>query len=185
VHHVVTAQRQEQAMTAIHPSPTDTAGRAATTTWSRPGLLFKRLTLLIGAVYFSFVAVTNVVDLVASVGGYHWTVLNSGNVGYIASITKGYSLPGSFDEVAVTLAAVAVGIGAVLFWRAVVRFRGDGSGAREAWWALTWNVLVWLGFIAGTEAFVAYTSESPFRELLLIGLAMAVVVAVVPDDAGR
>jgi peptidoglycan/LPS O-acetylase OafA/YrhL len=64
----------------------------------------------------------------------------------------------------------------------VVRYRGDGTGVREAWMALTWNVVVWLGFIAGTEAFVAYTSESPFRELLIIGLAMAIVIAVVPDD---
>lgn len=149
---------------------------------AQPGLLFKRLTLLIGAVYFSFVTVTNIVNLVATIGGYHWTVLNSGNVAYIESITKSYSLGGAFDDIAVALAATAEAIGAVLFWRAVLRYRGDGEGAREAWTALTWNVLVWLGFIAGTEAFVAYTSESPFRELLIIGLAMAIVIAVVPDD---
>lgn len=44
--------------------------------------------------------------------------------------------------------------------------------------------MVWLGFIAGTEFFVAYQAEGPFRELLAISLLMAVVVAVVPDDAG-
>jgi hypothetical protein len=151
----------------------------------RPGLLFKRLTLLIGAVYFTFVATTNLVNLVATLRGYHWVVLNSGNAAYIASITKDYSLPGRFDEIAVLAAAVAEAIGAWLFWRAVLRFRGNGAGTREAWLALTWNVLVWLGFIAGTETFIAYTSESPFRELLLIGLAMAVVIAVVPDDPSR
>ena len=43
--------------------------------------------------------------------------------------------------------------------------------------------LVWLGFIAGTEFFVAYPSEGPFRELLAISLLMAVAIAVVPDDA--
>ena len=117
-------------------------------------------------------------------GGYHWTVLNSGNAADIGLITKAYSVPHSFDHAAVALDAIAETTGAVLFWRAVVRYRGNGAGVREAWWALTWNVLVWLGFIAGTEAFVAYTSESPFRELLMIGLAMAVVIAVVPDDPG-
>lgn len=146
------------------------------------GVLFKRITLLIGAVYFTFVTVTNLVDFVATVGGYHWTFLNSGNAGYIASITKVYSMPAWFNDTAVLAAAVAECVGAVLFWRAVVRYRGHGIGVRDAWWALIWNVVVWLGFIAGTEFFVAYTSESPFRELLIIGLAMAVVMAVVPDD---
>jgi hypothetical protein len=31
---------------------------------------------------------------------------------------------------------------------------------------------------------VAYQAEGPFRELLAISLLMAVVIAVVPDDAG-
>jgi len=142
-----------------------------------PGVVVKRLTLLIGAVYFTFVAVTN---FVAVLGGDHWTVRNSGNAADIESITKAHS----FDHAAVALAVVAETIGAVLLWRAVVRYGGNGTGVREAWWALTGNVLVWLGFIAGTESFVADTSESPFRELLMIGLAMAVVITVVPDDPG-
>jgi len=47
--------------------------------------------------------------------------------------------------------------------------------------ALSWNIVVWLGFIAGTEFFVAYQSEGPFRELLAIALLMPVIMAVVPD----
>jgi hypothetical protein len=43
------------------------------------------------------------------------------------------------------------------------------------------NIAVWLGFIAGTEFFVAYQSEGPFRELLVIALLMPVIIAVVPD----
>ena len=162
------------------------AGDRHATWWAdtgqRPGLLFKRLTLLFGAMYFTFVAVTNVVDAVATIADTDWKLLNSGNAGYITSITKVYSWPSWFDDVAVVAAALAEAIGAVLFWRALWRYRGDGTGVRAAWWALSWNLFVWIGFIAGTEFFVAYTSESPFRELLMIGLAMAVVVAVVPDD---
>jgi hypothetical protein len=149
---------------------------------ARPGLLFKRLTLLVGAVFFTCVTVTNIVDFVATVGGYDWVVLNSGNASYIDSITKAYSMPSGFTECAVFAAALVEGIGAVLFWRALARFRGDGRGVREAWWALTWNVFVWLGFIVGTEVFVAYPSEGTFRQLLIIGLGMALVIAVVPDD---
>ena len=44
----------------------------------RPGLLLKRLVLIVGAVYFGMVCVTNTVDFIAAVGGFHWTFLNSG-----------------------------------------------------------------------------------------------------------
>ncbi|MBV9095608.1 MAG: hypothetical protein JO132_17355 [Streptosporangiaceae bacterium] len=151
---------------------------------TRPGLRVKQLVLGIGAVYFTFVSVTNAVNFVVSVGGYHWAFLNSGNVSYIASITKVYAWPTWFDKAAVLAAVVVEAIGAFLFWNALRKFRGRGSGARDAWIALGWNIAVWLGFIAGTEFFLAYTSEGPFRELLAISLLMAVVIAVIPDDAG-
>ena len=159
--------------------------RLAEAVFARPGLTFKRLTLLVGALYFTLVAATNVVNFVASVGDHQWTVLNSGNVAYIDSIVKGYPVPHRFPMLAVLAAAVVEGFGAWLFWRALRRYRGGATGMRDVWISLTWNVLVWLSFIVGTEVFVAYTSESPFRELLLIALAMAVVVAVVPDDPAR
>ena len=149
-----------------------------------PGLRVKQLVLGIGAVYFTFVAVTNIVNFIVSVGGYHWAFLNSGNVSYITSITKNYSWPGWFDKAAVLAAAVVEAAGALLFWNALRKFRGHGTGVRDAGIALGWNIMVWLGFIAGTEFFVAYPSEGPFRELLAIALLMAVVIAVVPDDAG-
>jgi hypothetical protein len=151
---------------------------------ARPGIRVKQLVLGIGAVYFTFVAVTNIVNFIVSVGGYHWTFLNSGNVSYISSVTKIYAWPAWFDKAAVLAAALAETAGAFLFWNALRKFGGYGTGAREAWIALGWNILVWLGFIAGTEFFVAYQAEGPFRELLAISLLMAVVVAVVPDDAG-
>jgi hypothetical protein len=71
-----------------------------------------------------------------------------------------------------------------VFWNALRKFGGHGRGARQAWIALGWNIMVWLGFIAGTEFFVAYQAEGAFRDLLAISLPMAVVVAVVPDDPG-
>jgi len=149
-----------------------------------PGLRVKQLVLVIGAVYFTFVAVTNLVNFIAVTGGYHWVFLNSQNESYIATITKAYRWPAWFDKAAVLAAAVAEGIGAFLFGRALWMFRGGGTGGRAVWLALGWNIAVWLGFIASTEFFVAYQSEGPFRELLAISLLMAVVIAVVPDDAG-
>lgn len=52
----------------------------------RQGLLFKRLTLLVGAPYFTLVTVTNVVNLVASIGDHSWRVLDSGNVAHIEGL---------------------------------------------------------------------------------------------------
>jgi len=152
---------------------------------ARPGIRVKQLVLGIGAVYFTFVGVTNAVNFVATVGGLHWVFLNSGNASYITSITKLYGWPTWFDRAAVLAAAVVEAVGALLFWRALWRFRGGSTGTRDAWLALGWNIAVWLGFIAGTEFFVAYQSEGPFRELLAIALLMAVAFAAIPDDAGR
>jgi hypothetical protein len=148
---------------------------------TQPGLLLKRLVLAVGAVYFTMVTMTNAVNFIASVGDFHWTFLNSGNVVYIASITKIYSWPAWTDNAVVLVAALAEGFGAFLFGRALLRFRGGAAGIRAVWLALSWNIAVWLGFIAGTEFFVAYGSEGPFRELLAIALLMPVIIAVVPD----
>jgi hypothetical protein len=150
-------------------------------TLAEPGLLLKRLVLAVGAVYFTMVAVTNAVTFIASVGDFHWTFLNSGNVAYVASVTKTYSWPAWTDNAAVLAAALAEGFGAFLFGRALLRFRGGAVGIRAVWLALGWNIAVWLGFIVGTEFFVAYKSEGPFRELLVIALLMPVIIAVVPD----
>jgi hypothetical protein len=149
----------------------------------QPGLLLKRLVLLGGGMYLTFVAVTNAIDFIAVTGGFHLTFLNSGNAAYIASVTKVYSWPSWANDSVVLLATLAEAFGAFLFGRALIRFRGAGVGIRSVWHALCWNIAVWLGFIAGTEFFVAYPAEGPFRELLIIGLAMAVVIAVVPDGA--
>jgi hypothetical protein len=108
-------------------------------------------------IYFAFVAVTNLVNFIAVVGGYHWTFLNSQNESYIASITKVYGWPAWFDKAAVLAAAVVEGIGAFLFGRALLRFRGGGTGVRDAWLAMGWNIAVWFGFI------IAPSSLSPTR----------------------
>src|ERR1700743_2336691 len=147
----------------------------------RPGLLLKRLVLVVGAVYLTMVAVTNVIDFIASAGHFHWVFLNSGNAAFIASIVKVYSWPVWTIDGIVLMAALGEGFGAFLFVRALLRFRGGSTGLRAVWTALIWNIMVWLGFIAGTEFFVAYTSESPFRELMVIALLMPVIIAVVPD----
>ena len=175
--------------TAQHPTHDDRATSSSVAgaihrILDRPGLALKRLTLAVGAIYFTLIAITNLVNLLHGVHLLHGTILDSGNIAYIRSITKSWSLPTWFDDIAVAGAFCAESFGAVLFWRAVVQSRNGTARCRAVWLALAWNIVVWLGFIVGTEVFVAYGSESPFRELLMIGLLMVVIVAVVPDDAG-
>lgn len=148
---------------------------------TQPGLVLKRLTLAFGGFYLAMVSLTNLVNVTASVAGVRWAFLNSGNTDYIASIVKIYSLPPWLDEVFVLGAALIEGIGAALFIRALVRFRGNGAGMTEAMQALAWNICVWFAFIVGTEFFIAYPSESPFRELLTLGFLMVLITALIPD----
>src|ERR1700744_2074655 len=164
---------------------TGAKGGVAQRLLDRPGLLLKRLVLVGGAVYLTMVAVTNVIDFIASVGHFHWVFLNSGNAAYIASIVKVYSWPVWSVDAVVLMAALAEGFGAFRFSRAPVRYRGGATALRAVWQALPWNVAIWLGFIGGTEFFVAYASEGPFRDLMIIALLMPVIIAVVPDTYHR
>jgi hypothetical protein len=148
---------------------------------TQPGLLLKRLALAFGGLYLAMVSLTNLVNVTATVTGVRWAFLNSGNSDYIASVVKIYALPAWFDVVFVLGAALIEGIGAALFVRALVRFRGNGAGMTEAFQALVWNICVWLAFIMGTEFFIAYPAESPFRELLALGFLMVLVITLVPD----
>jgi hypothetical protein len=151
---------------------------------ARVGLRLKQLVLGFGAVFLGIVALTNLLNLV-SAATTPWDFLNSDNTAYVASVVGVYSMPDWFDELAVAGAFVVEATGAALFVRALLRYRGGGSGVVEAFQALAWNVGVWCAFILGTEFFVAYGAEGVFRELLALALLMAVVLAVVPDDVRR
>jgi hypothetical protein len=57
--------------------------------------------------------------------------------------------------------------------------RADPPGLRVK------QLVLVIGAVYFTLFFVAYQAEGPFRDLLAIALLMAVVIAVVPDDAGQ
>jgi len=145
------------------------------------GLRLKQLVLAFGAVFLGIVALTNLLNL-TSAATADWTFLNSGNTDYVASVVEVYSWPGWFPELVVLCALAIEATGAVLFARALLRYRGGGTGVVEAYQALAWNIGVWFAFILGTEFFLAYGSEGTFRELLALAMLMTVVIAVVPDE---
>jgi hypothetical protein len=147
------------------------------------GVVLKRLLLGFWAMYFTLVALTNTVDLLDELGALHWQFLNSGNFDYMLSIVKVYDVGATATKLLLAGALVVELVAAGLCWRALVSRQVNAT--RTALQALCWTVLVWTAFTFMTELFLAYTSESPFRELLMLALGSALVVALVPDDAGR
>jgi hypothetical protein len=145
-----------------------------------PGAILKRLLVAFWAMYFSMVAVTNTVDLLDRLGALHWTFLDSGNFDYMRSIVKVYGVGAAPTEILLAGALVVELAGAALFWRALLK-----PTMRAALQAVCWSVLVWLGFTFMTEFFLAYTSESPFRELLTLAIGSGLAIALIPEDAGR
>jgi hypothetical protein len=157
--------------TAPHETPASRLGA--------PGQLLKRLLLGFWGMYFSMVALTNLVDLLGAVGATHWTFLNSGNFGYLQSVVKVYAVAPSLTKGLLAGAFAIEAIGAVLFWRAL-----RARTLKSALQAHCYGTAVWLVFIFMTELFVAYQAESVFRELLLLIIATAICIAVCPDRLG-
>jgi hypothetical protein len=141
---------------------------------SQPGLLFKRILIGFWALFFSLVALTNLVDLLDTLGAFDWRFLNSENYAYLHSVVKVYDVGSLVTKLLLAGALAIETIGAVLFWRALV-------ARTRPLIALCWGALVWIAFIGMTEFFTAYQSESVFRELLMLTIATALAVVLIPD----
>lgn len=148
------------------------------------GLLFKRLLLLFWTMFFSMVALTNLIDLIGEIGLFDWTFLNSGNFEYLQSVVEVYGVGSGLTKVLLLGAFLIELLAAALFWRALLLFGRSSAGRRVTYVALCWGALVWTAFVFMTEFFVAYGSESVFRELLMIMVATALAIALIEDDAG-
>lgn len=148
------------------------------------GMLFKRLLLLFWTMFFSMVALTNLVNLLDSIGLFDWTFLDSGNVDYIKSVVSVYGIGDPPSKILLAGAMLVEALAALLFWRAMLGYGLRRDGERAAMAAICWGTLVWTGFVFMTEFFVAYESESVFRELLAIMVGTGIAVALIPDEAG-
>jgi hypothetical protein len=148
------------------------------------GLLFKRLVLAFWTMFFTLVALTNLVDLLGELGAFDWRFLDSGNYDYLRSVVKAYEIGPALTKVLLAGAFAIELVAAVLFWRALLALGRDGRGMRKALEALCFGAFVWISFVFMTEFFTAYESESVFRELLTITIAAALAVVLMPDDAG-
>ncbi len=145
---------------------------------SRSGYLLKRLLLVFWGIYLSLVALTNLVNLLDSIGAIHWAFLDSGNFGYMLSIVKIYHVGRTLTKLLLTGAVVLEMVAAFLFSRALLL----GDRERELR-AVCYGAGVWVVLIVMTEFFVAYASEAPFRQLLLLTIATAIYVVLIPDHS--
>lgn len=146
------------------------------------GLLLKRIVLLFWTMYFSMVALTNFVDLMDVYGVFDWTFLNSQNFAYLQETVKVYDVPAGVTKLLLIGSFGIELIAAVLFWRALAGSGRGASSRSRAMVAICTGTLVWTAFIFMTEFFVAYGTEPPFRELMMMMLASALVIALIPDD---
>ncbi len=99
------------------------------------GLRLKQLVLAFGAVFLGIVALTNLLNLL-SVATTDSDADTQRQQLAVASVIEVYSWPGWFPELVVLGALLIEGTGAVLFARALLRYRGGGSGVVEAYQAL-------------------------------------------------
>ncbi len=148
------------------------------------GLLFKRVILVFWTMFFTMVAVTNFVDLMGEFGVFEWTFLNSGNFEYLSQTVKVYDISPGVTKVLLIGAFLIELIAATLFWRALFASGRGAEGRTKAILAISFGALVWTAFVFMTEFFVAYGSESPFRELLMIMIAAGLAIVLVPDEFG-
>jgi len=150
---------------------------------TRPlGFVFKRLVLLFWTMFFTMVAVTNLVNIASALGIFDWTFLNSGNFAYLESVVAVYDIGSTLTKLALIGAFLIEALAAVLFWRALLSYGRQPWGKLAAFRALCWGTVVWTAFVFMTEFFVAYGSESVFRELLAIMIASAIAIALIPDE---
>ena len=140
------------------------------------GLLLKRLLLGFWTMYFSIIAVSNVIDLMNALGATHWRFLDSTNFPFMHSVVKVYGVGPDATKL-LLVGAMALQIpGAILFWRALVRRGSDMTGAAM-------QALCWTAFTFMTELFLAYTVEGVFRDLVIITIGTSLVFLLVPDEA--
>src|ERR1700749_496576 len=129
---------------------------------------FKRVLVGFWTMYFTIVAVSNAIDLLDALGALHWTFLDSTNFAFMRTIVRVYHVGPDLTKLLLAGALAVEAVGAVLFWRALL---DRGSALR----ALTWSAAVWSAFVFMCELFIAYPSEGPFGELLLLTSATALV----------
>jgi hypothetical protein len=145
-------------------------------------IFFKRVLLLLWAVWLSVVFLSNLADAAKAGGllGESWAFA-SGNWRFLQETTARYGTP---DPVNALLFAGIIfweGIVALLFWRAGWAYRGSGSGRKALYGAFTASLLLWGAFLVADEVFIAYPVEGTHLRLFIAHLVTLLAVELLPE----
>ena len=81
---------------------------------AQPALLFKRVLIGFWALFFSLVALTNLIDLLDTLGAFDWTFLNSQNYDYLRSVVVVYEVGAAPTKLLLAGALAIESVAAVL-----------------------------------------------------------------------
>jgi hypothetical protein len=148
-----------------------------------PVVAFKRLLLLVWAVWLSVVFLSNLADTAKGLGwlGDSWAFA-SGNLQFVRETTARYGTSDMVNGLLFAGVVVWEGITAALFWRAVWRFRGRDVGRRAVYLAFTASLLLWAGFLVADEVFIAYPLEGTHLRLFVAQLLTLLAIELLPQE---
>ena len=144
----------------------------------------KRGLLVFWATWFSFVCLTNALDGLKHLdllpAGWHYT---SGNFPLVLSVVQAYGTPSLLAAMLFAGVILWEGLCAGLFWRAALRFRGDGPSRALAITAFAFSIALWAAFCVTLEALIAFEKigEGTFQTLLSANLLSLLALCLLPD----
>jgi hypothetical protein len=144
----------------------------------------KRGLLFFWAAWLSFVCLTNVLDGLQRLDilPAAWTYA-SGNVGLVLAVVQARGTPSWVAAILFAGVTSWEGLCAGLFWKAALRFRGDGPSRALAITAFAFSIALWAALCVAIEAFIAFDkiSEGVFQTLLGVNLLSLLAICLLPD----
>jgi hypothetical protein len=145
-----------------------------------------RLVLLFWAAWLSVVVTTNLLNVLVAVGTLpHSFAFTSGNWQWINQVMDPLAVPRALQGAFFAGAILWEGVAAVLFWRAVIVYRGRSIGQEHAALAAcAVNLALWAAFQVLDEVFLAYQPEQVHRAIFLNQIATIILLAVLSAMGG-
>jgi hypothetical protein len=146
-------------------------------------ILFKRSILLVWAVWFSVVFLSNLLDAGKGLGllGESWAFA-SGNWHAIRKTTALYGISDAVNALMFGGVIIWEAITACLFWRAGLTYLGRMSSRKFVYQALTSSLLLWGAFLVVDELFIAYALGATHLRLFNAHLLTLLAIELLPEE---
>ncbi len=138
--------------------------------------LLKKIILLIWALWFTIVSLTNIFDALRNLGAMpDWFRFVSGNFQYISAVTSIYLLAAWLNAILFFFVIVWEAITSWLFFNAYLKFKNEKILA-----PFTFGIILFGGFMIMDELFVAYDRMGNIETThlgILVGLLVSFIAA--------